>query len=125
MNLETGGRGLQKLSPQEQLLLCYARIDSGAVDGRLGSDPGLPLLAKQVSRRLFQAESMSARANWQHYRFQLKLLAGLSDRLRYLRYLITPHNTAPGYLTLPRWLYPVYYVTRPLRFLINICRSQA
>ncbi len=94
------------------------------VRAKIESDPALPLLAEQVGHRLFQEECLSARANWQFYLLQLKLLDSLSDRLRYVRYLVTPYNTAPGYLTLPRWLYPLYYVTRPLRFLMKVSRNQ-
>lgn len=95
------------------------------VAAALKSDPALPPAADFVSNRLFEEQDSTARADWEYYRFQLSLLDNFRERARFLRYLVTPHNTAPGHLSLPRWLFPLYYVTRPLRFFINVSRNSS
>jgi len=99
-----------------------ARLPSEA-EGRVAADPVCRVLARDVDASLFR-EGRTRAAGFHRAAFHLKVRERLSDRVRYcLRLGLTPSIPDWKAIPLPPLLFPLHYVTRPLRLLAKYCLS--
>lgn len=89
---------------------------------KVKSEPIYDGMVAEIRHRLFSAEGKKVEIG-DRYLYHLKLKERSSDRLKlhlhyiswYIRIIFTPNQMDKDVLHLPRALFPLYYVTRPLR----------
>ncbi|MGD0497241.1 MAG: nucleotidyltransferase family protein [Bryobacteraceae bacterium] len=97
--------------------LCLARDLLGTrlpaqVWSRVQADARARELAAEVRARLRQD---SPRGRFYEIGFQFQVTEGIRGRLRFLGYLLHPNEGDWETLRLPAWLFPCYYLLRPVR----------
>ena len=105
--------------------LCIARdlLGASVPDAILGQDAGSDAAARAVVARLLNnPDSLPTSA--QIVRYLLATNGGelLATLRRLALAMVTPDIVDLEWVALPRSLWPAYYVLRPLRMLIGICR---
>ncbi|MDX1521740.1 MAG: nucleotidyltransferase family protein [Anaerolineae bacterium] len=88
------------------------------------ADDRLPALARQVYRRFLISNYTTPEADLERFFFELSLLTQLSDRLRFVRFTVAPHNTNRKDFSLPVSLSFLYYLIRPAQFASKFVRSR-
>ncbi len=87
------------------------------IRARVNSDLAVKSLAAQVSERLFREVPTSVLEGW---RFQVKMRDRLRDGCRYCFGLVmTPTGLELTLVALPAFLFPLYYVLRPMRLAVK------
>ena len=87
------------------------------IRARVYSDPAVRSLATQIGERLFHEVSPGVLENW---RFQVRIRDRLRDGCRYCFGLVmTPTGLELTLMPLPAFLFPLYYVLRPMRLLLK------
>ena len=82
---------------------------------RVQADPVVKSLAAQVRERIFRAANVPP-GILEMISFYLRAMESLGDRVRYCFDLVMiPSPLEWALLPLPAWLFPLYYVLRPLR----------
>ena len=87
------------------------------IRARVYSDPAVRSLATQIGERLFHEVSPGVLENW---RFQVRIRDRWRDGCRYCFGLVmTPTGLEMTLMPLPAFLFPLYYVLRPMRLLVK------
>ena len=87
------------------------------IRARVYSDPAVRSLATQIGERLFHEVSPGVLENW---RFQVRIRDRWRDGCRYCFGLVmTPTGLELTLMPLPAFLFPLYYVLRPMRLLVK------
>ncbi|MBI1791056.1 MAG: nucleotidyltransferase family protein [Acidobacteria bacterium] len=94
--------------------LCAAPLP-GEIDSEIEADPVLQELAAEVRRRIHGDPDPVAKFMEKPW-FHLRARERWADRLRYaLRLALAPNWDEIEFLPLPRFLFPLYWVLRPIR----------
>lgn len=84
-------------------------------------EPRVATLGRIVERRMFEIRDEGMFSEWAVAK---RSIDAWSDRIRYLaKRLLRPRMSDAALLSLPRALYPLYYVARPASLAIKHCRS--
>ncbi|WP_373544988.1 nucleotidyltransferase family protein [Chamaesiphon sp.] len=86
------------------------------------SDPTIPILSIEIHERLFQipANSDDSSWTWKDYAIYRRTITSLRDRLWYLVDTILPPTPLEWQIvTLPRPLFPLYYLVRLVRLILK------
>ena len=93
---------------------------------KIKSDPIYDEIVREIRERLFSETAISVVIG-ERYPYHLKLKERMSDRWKlhyhylswYLRLIFSPNEMDKNILNFPRVLYPLYYLTRPVRLIFN------
>jgi hypothetical protein len=94
-----------------------ARVPAETLAAMRGDGAAVKLAARFRARLL--AEEPAAAGKWAEISLQLATLERRSDRLRYWWSQLAPALADSECLRLPRVLYPLYYVFRPMRLAVK------
>jgi Uncharacterised nucleotidyltransferase len=98
-----------------------------AICTAIAADATLPSLAAQIQERLFQTQGrdgleieVDANWTWRDYAIYRGTIPSLRDRAWYwIDIILTPTPLEWELVTLPQWLFPVYYLIRAMRLAIK------
>ncbi len=93
----------------------------------IAADFTLPILAAQIQERLFQSQASDGQEiepdsswTWRDYAIYRQTIPSLRDRVWYwLDIMLTPTPLEWELVTLPQWLFPLYYLIRAMRLTIK------
>ena len=94
-----------------------------SVCAAIAADVTLPSLAAQIQERLFQTQDRDGRElevdvnwTWRDYAIYRRTIPSLRDRAWYwVDIMLTPTPLEWELVTLPQWLFPLYYLIRAMR----------
>lgn len=91
------------------------------VEKAIELEPGVKALADERSARLLMEDGQrhGVPGLWSQIIFQLKARRRIKDKLRYLRFVVSPTDEDLRLFNLPQPLTPFYYLLRPARMLIT------
>jgi hypothetical protein len=105
---------------------CFGTRVPARVWSEIAADESYDTMAADILKTLFSEKTAAAQIG-ERYLYHLKLKERSFDRLKlhfhylswYARLILTPNELDHDVLHFPRFLYPLYYVTRPMRLVLT------